>query len=97
MTTTEAGTTSAGTHVGAVLISRPEGGVTASDGAAQRRPRPGPGATAHVGICGSDLEQFAGRMPETFAITYPHVLGNEWSGGVIETGPGVVNLSWVTG
>jgi threonine dehydrogenase-like Zn-dependent dehydrogenase len=43
-----------------------------------------------VGICMSDLEIVDGRHPES--LTYPVRLGHEWSGSVVEVGPGVSNL-----
>ncbi|CAH0199966.1 D-arabitol-phosphate dehydrogenase [Arthrobacter sp. Bi26] len=44
---------------------------------------------AYVGVCGTDIEILHGSMPETFKINYPHVLGHEWSGIVVEVGAGV--------
>jgi L-gulonate 5-dehydrogenase len=41
-----------------------------------------------VGICGSDIHIFHGKNP--FAV-YPRVWGHEFTGEVIETGPGVTN------
>lgn len=37
----------------------------------------------YVGICGSDLEQIFGQM-DSFDVQFPHVLGHEWSGVVVE-------------
>lgn len=45
-------------------------------------------APAVVGICGSDLDQLRGETHESFAVPYPHVLGHEWSGTVVEVAPG---------
>ncbi|QJU54930.1 zinc-binding dehydrogenase [Herbiconiux sp. KACC 21604] len=84
-------------HVGAVIVDRdPTGAVGVSYGS---RPRPVPGEgellvrPAYVGICGSDLEQLHGGMPESFVIAYPHVLGHEWAGEVVEVGPGASRFS----
>lgn len=52
---------------------------------------PGPGEAvvgiAWSGICGSDREVFAGSRAGEF-VRYPVVPGHEWSGTVIELGPG---------
>lgn len=42
----------------------------------------------YVGICGSDLEQIFGEMDPSFEVRFPHVLGHEWAGVVVEAGPG---------
>jgi len=80
------------TPVGAVVVTKVAGTVSAGYRVIER-PTPGPGQLlirpAYVGICGSDLEQLADHMPETFVINYPHVLGHEWSGEVVEVGPQV--------
>ena len=44
---------------------------------------------AYVGVCGTDIEILHGSMPESFKINYPHVLGHEWSGIVVEAGAAV--------
>ncbi len=44
---------------------------------------------AYIGVCGTDIEILHGRMPETFKINYPHVMGHEWSGVVVAAGSGV--------
>lgn len=44
---------------------------------------------AYVGVCGTDIEILHGSMPESFKINYPHVMGHEWSGFVVEAGTGV--------
>jgi threonine dehydrogenase-like Zn-dependent dehydrogenase len=44
-----------------------------------------------VGICGSDLEMIAGTRDARFC-RLPVVLGHEWSGRVVATGPGVAGL-----
>lgn len=48
---------------------------------------------AYIGICGTDLEILHGRMPETFLINYPHVMGHEWSGVVEQVGESVTGFS----
>jgi L-iditol 2-dehydrogenase len=82
-------------QVSAVVVDRADGAITASYTTVQR-PRLDPSqvlvAPAYVGICGSDLEQMKGAMPDTFQITYPHVLGHEWSGQIVEVGPEVTSL-----
>ncbi|MGO4249348.1 zinc-binding dehydrogenase [Paenarthrobacter sp. RAF54_2] len=44
---------------------------------------------AYVGVCGTDIEILHGSMPESFKINYPHVMGHEWSGFVVEAGADV--------
>lgn len=39
-----------------------------------------------VGICGSDLEQIFGSIDASFDVQFPHILGHEWSGTVVESG-----------
>lgn len=46
-------------------------------------------APAFTGVCGSDLDQLAGKVDPNFPITYPYVLGHEWSGVVEAVGPDV--------
>ena len=41
-------------------------------------------------ICGTDLKILAGKFPAT---KFPHIPGHEWSGEVVEVGPGVSRLS----
>ena len=47
---------------------------------------------AYVGVCGTDIEILHGSMPATFKINYPHVLGHEWSGTVVEAGSDVAGF-----
>jgi threonine dehydrogenase-like Zn-dependent dehydrogenase len=58
-------------------------------------PPPGPGEVlvrvAATGICGSDVELFAGRRPEPY-VRYPLVPGHEWAGTVAAVGDGVRGL-----
>jgi len=61
-------------------------------------PRPvcGPGQVviriAHCGICGTDIDILRGRVPALF-VRYPLVPGHEWTGTVVEVGPGVTNCA----
>ncbi|WP_368498396.1 zinc-binding dehydrogenase [Herbiconiux sp. A18JL235] len=83
--------------IGAVIVDRDASGTVGVSYRAHPRPVPGAGELlvrpAFVGICGSDLEQLHGGMPESFVIAYPHVLGHEWAGVVVETGPGASRFS----
>jgi 2-desacetyl-2-hydroxyethyl bacteriochlorophyllide A dehydrogenase len=44
-----------------------------------------------AGVCGTDVELFTGSMPYLHdgSTTYPVRIGHEWSGRVLEVGPGV--------
>lgn len=71
----------------AVLIEAPHRLAVVPD-----EPRsPGPGEAlvriAWAGICGSDREVLAGHRPADY-VRYPLVPGHEWSGTVVEIGPG---------
>lgn len=71
----------------AVLIEAPHRLTVVPD-----EPRsPGPGEAlvriAWAGICGSDREVLAGHRPSDY-VRYPLVPGHEWSGTVVEIGPG---------
>lgn len=48
---------------------------------------------SYVGLCGTDIEQIHGRLPESFIVNYPHTLGHEWSGIVVEAGDNVTDFS----
>lgn len=76
-------------QVRAVLVKAPGTGVGLTR---LSRPVPGPGEavvrSVAVGICGSDMDLIEGARPEGFA-RYPVVPGHEWSGIVVEVGPGV--------
>src|SRR5438045_3419778 len=56
-------------------------------------PRPGPGEAlvrVHtVGICGTDVSGYLGKMP---FFSYPRIPGHELGVEVLETGPGVANV-----
>jgi 2-desacetyl-2-hydroxyethyl bacteriochlorophyllide A dehydrogenase len=67
------------------------------DGAVAEVDDPSPAAgqvvvdVARVGLCGTDVELFAGTMPylESGAQKHPMVIGHEWVGTVSALGPGV--------
>ncbi|HET6499414.1 MAG TPA: alcohol dehydrogenase catalytic domain-containing protein [Amycolatopsis sp.] len=71
----------------AVLIDRP--GSLRLVPAEPALPEPGEAVVrvAWSGICGSDREVFAGTRAEAF-VRYPVIPGHEWSGTVVELGPG---------
>jgi L-iditol 2-dehydrogenase len=54
-------------------------------------PRPGPGEVKcevkFCGVCGTDIHIYHGRFKEP-----PLIMGHEWSGVVVETGPGVESV-----
>ncbi len=45
-----------------------------------------------VGVCGSDVHYYAEGRIGTQNVTYPFRIGHEFSGTILETGPGVSNL-----
>jgi threonine dehydrogenase-like Zn-dependent dehydrogenase len=51
---------------------------------------------ARVGVCGTDVELWAGEMAyvEQGLATYPLQLGHEWSGQVVDVAPGA-DRSWI--
>ncbi|WP_432565460.1 zinc-dependent alcohol dehydrogenase [Kineococcus sp. SYSU DK003] len=85
------------TTVGAVVVRKDaQGAIHAAYESVQRR-AVGPDelliAPAYMGICGTDVEQLHGRMPETFVINFPHTLGHEWSGTVAAVGEAVTGFA----
>ncbi|MBI5758998.1 MAG: zinc-binding alcohol dehydrogenase family protein [Planctomycetales bacterium] len=56
-------------------------------------PRPGPGEALvrvhRVGICGTDISGYLGKMP---FFSYPRIPGHELGVEVLEVGPGVINV-----
>jgi 2-desacetyl-2-hydroxyethyl bacteriochlorophyllide A dehydrogenase len=80
------------TSTRAVLVSAPGRAALVE----QPVDRPGPGEVLvqvrAAGICGSDVELFAGSRPAE-AVRYPVVPGHEWAGVVAETGAGVTGLA----
>jgi threonine dehydrogenase-like Zn-dependent dehydrogenase len=71
----------------AVLLSAP--GIVEITDVAVRPPRPGEVLVrvAAAGICGSDVELFAGNRPPDI-VRYPVIPGHEWSGRVVAVGAG---------
>lgn len=76
--------------VGAVVVRKDAEGRISADYERIAAPQPSPGELliepSYVGVCGSDLEQLHGRMPDTFKINFPHTLGHEWVGTVVALG-----------
>ena len=66
-------------------------------------PVPTPGALEvlcrvdSVAICGTDLHIYEGRFPGRWPKSYPFTPGHEWSGTVVEVGPGAEQLGWHVG
>jgi L-iditol 2-dehydrogenase len=64
-------------------------------------PRPGPMEVLckvdSVAICGTDLHIYEGRFPGRWPRSYPFIPGHEWSGTVVEVGPGADMLGWRVG
>ncbi|GAA3698939.1 zinc-dependent alcohol dehydrogenase family protein [Arthrobacter ginkgonis] len=85
------------TAVAAVLVQKDSDGTISAVPGTSDIGAPGPNQllvrTAYVGICGTDIEILHGRMPETFKINYPHVMGHEWSGVVEQVGTDVVGFA----
>src|ERR1700687_449701 len=50
-----------------------------------------------VAICGTDLHIYEGRFPGRWPKSYPFIPGHEWSGTVVEVGPGATDLGWRVG
>jgi threonine dehydrogenase-like Zn-dependent dehydrogenase len=83
--------------VNAVVVDRAPGEPVSLSYESRPRPRASAGhlvvAPCFVGVCGSDLELVAGHSDADFPITYPHVLGHEWSGLVVEVGEAVAGFT----
>jgi L-iditol 2-dehydrogenase len=66
-------------------------------------PVPKPGAMEvlckvdSVAICGTDLHIYEGRFPGRWPKGYPFIPGHEWSGTVVQVGPGAGELGWCVG
>lgn len=64
-------------------------------------PRPGPMEVLcrvdSVAICGTDLHIYEGRFAGRWPRSYPFIPGHEWSGVVVELGPGAAELGWQVG
>ncbi|MFF2842399.1 zinc-binding dehydrogenase [Paenarthrobacter sp. NPDC057981] len=76
--------------VHAVLVSKTSKGAIKVEPETTTVPAPMTGQLlirpAYVGVCGTDIEILHGTLPESFRVIYPHVMGHEWSGYVVETG-----------
>jgi L-iditol 2-dehydrogenase len=78
------------TSVSAVIVSKGASGTVTV--ACEERATPTPGPTdlviepSFIGVCGSDLELVAGHSDDDFPISYPLILGHEWSGLVVDVG-----------
>jgi threonine dehydrogenase-like Zn-dependent dehydrogenase len=83
--------------VSAVVVDRTPGGEVVVRLETRPTPAPGPGdllvRPEFVGICGTDLELLGGHLDRDFPVEYPHVLGHEWSGTVLETGRDVTGFA----
>jgi len=90
-------TTTSDDSVGAVVIRKDDVGTITVGYEHIDRPTPGPDdllvEPAFAGVCGTDMEQLHGRMPESFIINFPHTLGHEWSGTVVATGSNVTGFA----
>jgi L-iditol 2-dehydrogenase len=88
---------SASTHVQAVVVSRDPGGEVKVGYERRPAPSPGPGdllvRPEYVGVCGTDLELLGGHLDGDYPMTYPFVLGHEWSGTVVDTGAEVTGFT----
>jgi L-iditol 2-dehydrogenase len=66
-------------------------------------PVPKPGAMEvlckvdSVAICGTDLHIYEGRFPGRWPRAYPFIPGHEWSGTVVQVGPGADQVGWQVG
>ncbi len=81
-------------EVTAVIVGDAPRGVTVET---REVAAPGPGEvvveTQAVGICASDLELVDGYLDSWMEVTYPVVMGHEWSGDVVDVGPDVANVA----
>lgn len=50
-----------------------------------------------VAICGTDTHIIAGDFPGFWPPSFPLIPGHEWSGEIVETGPGAGALGWEVG
>jgi L-iditol 2-dehydrogenase len=66
-------------------------------------PRPSPGQNEvlckvyAVALCGTDPHIIAGDYPGFWPKSFPFIPGHEWSGEVVEVGPGADAFGWVVG
>jgi threonine dehydrogenase-like Zn-dependent dehydrogenase len=79
--------------VSAVVVDKTAAGKIAVAARSVPAREPGPDELLvrpeFVGLCGSDLELLDGNFELDFPVTYPVILGHEWSGTVLAVGPGV--------
>jgi L-iditol 2-dehydrogenase len=65
------------------------------------RPAPGPGEVLvkvnACGLCGTDLKLVQGAFEGRWPPSLPFVIGHEWSGEVVEIGPGLADLPYSVG
>lgn len=63
-------------------------------------PRPGPlevlCRVERIGICGTDVHMVQGHY-DNWPAYYPFIPGHEWSGQVVELGPGAEDFGWAVG
>jgi L-iditol 2-dehydrogenase len=81
--------TTAKSHRRAVVVHQNSDGVSVSCDIVPEPELPDAALRIHpayIGVCGSDLEQLYGSVDPGFKVTFPHILGHEWSGVVIEAG-----------
>jgi L-iditol 2-dehydrogenase len=64
-------------------------------------PHPGPMEVLcqvdSTAICGTDLHIYEGRFPGRWPKGYPFIPGHEWSGTIVEVGPGAGEMGWQIG
>jgi L-iditol 2-dehydrogenase len=64
-------------------------------------PHPGPMEVLckvdSTAICGTDLHIYEGKFPGRWPKGYPFIPGHEWSGTVVELGPGAAEMGWQVG
>lgn len=64
-------------------------------------PRPGANEllcrVESIAICGTDIHILEGRHPGRWPPSFPFVMGHEWAGTVVETGPGAEVFGWAPG
>ena len=65
------------------------------------RPEPGPNEVLcrvkALAICGTDPHIIGGDFPGFWPKEFPFIPGHEWSGEVVELGPGAAELGWEVG
>ena len=64
-------------------------------------PRPGPNEVLcrveSIAVCGTDIHILEGRHPGRWPPAFPFIMGHEWAGVVVETGPGADVFGWAAG